>query len=85
MSQTQLELDLTKEACERLRRWTQDTIMRCEVVNFPHADTLATVQTALVSELLTTFIRSRAKSHDDLHRFLVLMKEAYIRFPEAQK
>jgi hypothetical protein len=70
---SQLENDLVHNAHERLKRWTADTIMRCEVVEMSPPRTASMLYTCLTAELIELACSLGMKEQD----FLIVMGEAY--------
>jgi hypothetical protein len=48
---SQLELDLSRNAADRLRKWVLDTAMRCDVVDLPSDKQYSILMSCLMSEL----------------------------------
>jgi hypothetical protein len=69
----QIELDLQRNAHDRLKLWIKDTIMRCEAVDLEEQQGLSIIFTALTHELIYGFVRLGMSRQD----FLTIMQRAY--------
>jgi hypothetical protein len=62
-SASQLEEDLLNEARERIKRWTADTIMRCNAAELPDYQSRA-ILLALATELVIALLPRRTALKD---------------------